>query len=62
MALLSGSGKPCQSLLGYVFGLRTLAGAHKVNVDRFKLSLLAQETAWLDMLVLVDLDSLADRT
>ena len=30
-------------------------------MDQFKSSPLAQETAWLDMLGLVDLDSLADR-
>ena len=30
-------------------------------MDQFKSSPLAQETAWLDMLGLVDLDSLTDR-
>ena len=32
-----------------------------VHVDRYKSSLLARETLWLDLLVFVDLDSLADR-
>ena len=30
-------------------------------MDRLDLSLLSREPSWLDMLVLVDLDSLADR-